>query len=349
SPAAASVVAGVIGAGSFATMILLPALKKTDAGLKTVVTRSGVAAARAARRFGFASCASESGVVLEDPDINTVFILTRHDSHARLAAAALKAGKHVFVEKPLALNIEELEAVSVAHEGAARHLLVGFNRRFAPLTGVMRDLLRRRAAPLSAMVTVNAGSLAEDHWLLDPRAGGGRIIGEAVHWIDLLVSLIGHRVVRVSTVAMPHDPSAGRARGTVSISMTFADGSVGTLHYVTAGHRKYPKERVQCFLENQVLELDNFRRLRVYGAPHPRGSRSWRQDKGHRSEVTLFVERIRQGGAALIPFDELRHVTLVSFAAAESGRSGVPILMEDFVTDPSGASRSSLDPSVPRA
>jgi predicted dehydrogenase/threonine dehydrogenase-like Zn-dependent dehydrogenase len=345
APVNAPIVVGVIGAGAFANMVLLPALRATGARLKTIVARSGVGAAQAARRFGFEVCASHVGEVLEDPGINTVFILTRHDSHARLVAEALRGGKHVFVEKPLALNAEEVRGVARAYEDSGRHLLVGFNRRFAPLTRVMRELLGSRVAPLSAIVTVNAGDLPSDHWALDPRMGGGRIIGEAVHWIDLLVNLIGHPVIQVTTVAIPDESTSGRSHGTVSITMSFSDGSVGTIHYLTAGHRKYPKERLECFVENQVLQLDNFRRLHIYGSPSRRGTRLWRQDKGHRAEVSLFVDRIIHGGEPLISFDELRHVTLVSFAADHSRRTGSPIRMEEFIGDPPSMSMPPLTPS----
>jgi predicted dehydrogenase/threonine dehydrogenase-like Zn-dependent dehydrogenase len=318
------VVAGVIGAGNFASLVLIPALVKTGARLQTVATSSGRDAAIAARKFGFSQAASDYRQVLDDPAINVVFIATRHNSHARLVVESLATGKHVFVEKPLALNRDGLFAVEVAIQAATSlliprplQLLVGFNRRFAPLAVQMRTLLATRSEPLSLIYTVNAGAILANHWTQDPAVGGGRIIGEGCHFIDLLRYLVGHPIVDVTARSMGAAPGLAVREDKMSITLTFADGSLGTVHYFANGSKQYPKERVEVFSAGRILVLDNFQRLRGYGWPGFKDKRLWRQDKGHGAEVAAFVERVRSGGAWLIPWEELEEVTLATFAAVE--------------------------------
>jgi len=328
-------VVGVIGAGNFASLVLIPALAKTGARLHTVATSSGRDAAIAARKFGFAQAASDYRQVLEDPAINTVFIATRHNSHARLVVEALAAGKHVFVEKPLALNRDELAAVEVALQAAANsplaprpsQLLVGFNRRFAPLAVEMRQRLAGRSEPLTLIYTVNAGAIPAGHWTQDPAVGGGRIIGEGCHFIDLLRFLVGHPIVEVSARAMGAAPGLAVREDKMSITLTFADGSLGTVHYFANGSKQFPKERVEAFSAGRILALDNFQALRGYGWPGFKGKRLWQQDKGHTAEVAAFVERVRIGSAWLIPWEELEEVTLATFAAVERA-SQTAVLLE---------------------
>lgn len=321
---------GVIGAGSFARAVLLPALRATGADLVTVASRQGGSATYAARKFGFRSASSDVRAILEDGGINTVFVLTRHDSHARFASEALRAGKHVFVEKPLALDSDELAMVSEAHRGARRHLMVGFNRRFAPLAGKVRAVMRTRSGPACLVMTVNAGVLPPDHWLNDPREGGGRIVGEAVHWIDLLTSLVGHRVSHVVSAPLRQEGGSRGAAESMTISLSFADGSIGTVHYFTEGSRRFPKERLEVFFGGKVLQLDNFRRLRSFGVSAVAGWRAWRQDKGHRAEVASFVDAIARGAEPIVPYEEFERATLISFAAVESARTGRVIPMENL-------------------
>ncbi|MBX2997188.1 MAG: bi-domain-containing oxidoreductase [Caldilineaceae bacterium] len=313
---------GVIGAGNFASLVLIPAIAKTGARLQTVATSGGRDAAIAARKFGFAQAASDYRQVLDDPAINTVFIATRHNSHARLAIEALAAGKHVFVEKPLALTPEELGAVEVARQQAPdRQLLVGFNRRFAPLAVQMRELLAARSEPLSLIYTVNAGAIPADHWTQDPTVGGGRIIGEGCHFIDLLRFLVGHPIVDVSARSMGKAPGLAVREDKMSITLTFADGSLGTVHYFANGSKQFPKERVEVFSEGRILALDNFQSLQGYGWPGFKRKKLWRQDKGHAAEVAAFVERVRNGGEWLIPWGELKEVAEATFAAVEQTKS----------------------------
>ncbi len=313
----ATVVAGVLGAGNFASLVLIPALARTGATLRTVATSSGRDAAIAARKFGFARAASDYREVLDDPAINTVFIATRHNSHARLVVEALSAGKHVFVEKPLALNRDELSAIDVAQQATASQLLVGFNRRFAPLAVQMRRLLATRSEPLSLIYTVNAGAIAANHWTQDAAIGGGRIIGEGCHFVDLLRFLVGHPIREVVARSMGSAPGLAVREDKMTLTIRFADGSLGSVHYFANGSKQFPKERVEAFSGGRILVLDNFQRLRGYGWPSFSGQRLWRQDKGHNAEVAAFVGRVQQGGEWLISWDELCEVSEATFSAVE--------------------------------
>jgi predicted dehydrogenase/threonine dehydrogenase-like Zn-dependent dehydrogenase len=318
---------GVIGAGNFASLVLFPALAKTGARLKTVASAGDPGAALAARKFGFVQATSDHRVIIDDPEINTVFIATRHNSHARMVVEALQAGKHVFVEKPLALNREQLVEVRAAYEqNAGLHLMIGFNRRFSSLARKMHDLLAGRAQPLTLIYTVNAGFIPADHWTQGLEAGGGRIIGEGCHFIDLLRYLVGAPITGLEARMM------GEARGVtirqdkMTIVLEFADGSLGTVHYFANGSKRFPKERVEVFSEGRVLTLDNFQALTGYGWSGLGRTQLWRQDKGHAAEIAAFVERIAHGGEPLIPFAELEEVTLASFAAVErAGQGGQPL------------------------
>jgi predicted dehydrogenase/threonine dehydrogenase-like Zn-dependent dehydrogenase len=311
-------VVGVIGAGNFTSMVLLPALAKTPARLKTIASATGVSATHAARKYSFQEVTCDYHTILDDPDINTVFITTRHNTHAKLAIEALQAGKHVFVEKPLALDREELAAIYQAHRiCATRQLMVGFNRRFSPLTVKMQILLATRSQPLSMVYTVNAGTVPAEHWTQDPQIGGGRIIGEGCHFIDLLRYLVDQPIIGVEARMMGCAPAVTVRQDKMTILLEFADGSIGTIHYLANGSRSYPKERVEVFSQGRVLVLDNFRTLHGYGWPGFRKMGLIRQDKGHGAEVAAFVERVVSGGDPLIPWPMLEEVTLATFAAVE--------------------------------
>jgi predicted dehydrogenase len=328
-PGTGRVRVGVIGSGQFARLVMLPALCAAGADLVAIASRRGLQARDLGRKFAFRRAVSESAAILDDPEIDAVAILTRHDSHAALARRALERGKHVFVEKPLAIRPSELPDLEAARrDHPAQLLTVGFNRGFAPLVDAMRAPLRTRVGPAVMVTTINAGALPGDHWLLDPEVGGGRLIGEACHWIELMVSLARGPVRSVS--AVPTGPS-DRASGDPSVTLTleFADGSTGTLHYLTRGHRAFPKERVEVFFDGKVLVLDNFRSLTTYEGRRVRRTRLWRQDKGHRAEVAAFVSAVARGGPEPIPFARLAHVTRVSFAAVEALVAGRAIPLED--------------------
>lgn len=315
-------VVGVIGAGNFASLVLLPALSKTPARLKTIASGNDPSAAIAARKFGFAQATSDYRKILTDSEISVVFIATRHDTHSRMVVEALQSGKHVFVEKPLALTRAELAEVRAAQqETASLHLVVGFNRRFSPLAVKMRALLAGRAQPLSMVYTVNAGVIPANQWVQDPQVGGGRIIGEGCHFIDFLRFLVGRPVTGLEARMMGVAPGIEVREDKMTILLEFADGSLGTVHYLANGSKRFPKERVEVFSQGRVLVLDNFKSLRGYGWPGFRQMNQWRQDKGHVAEIAAFVERVTTGGEPLISWAELEEATMATFAAIERAQA----------------------------
>jgi predicted dehydrogenase len=317
-------VVGLIGAGSYATRVLLPALRRSGVTLYGIASHGGQSGTHAARKFGVRISTTHPDALLASAEVNTIVIATRHDSHAELACAALRAGKHVFVEKPLAITDAQLERISACHAETRRGsggplLMVGFNRRFAPHVVRMKALLAAVPGPKSFIMTVNAGAVPASHWTQDPEAGGGRIVGEGCHFIDLLRHLAGAPVTAVQTASLGL-PGAGGGDDRTTFTLAFQDGSVGTVHYLANGHRTYPKERLEVFAAGRVLALDNFRVLRAYGWPGFRRLRLWRQDKGNAACMAAFVQAVRDGGAAPIPFDELAEVTRVSLQVAAAAR-----------------------------
>ena len=321
----AAPVVGVIGAGSFATRTILPLLKKQGVRRKLVASRGGTHAAVAGRKFGFEEATSDAQTIMQDDEINTVFILTPHNTHAPLVCRALEAGKHVFCEKPLAITAHGLGQVKRAYEaacneGAAPVLHVGFNRRFSPFTGKIKELLDRERGPKAFNMLVNAGHVPADHWIQDPEVGGGRIIGEACHFVDLLRFLAGSRIADVQSMAINSAASNNAPEDTATITLRFEDGSIGTVQYWANGSKKYPKERLHVFSGGKTLVLDNFRGLKGYGWPGFRSMKKWlRQDKGHENEVGRFLSAVRNEKRSLIPFDELVEVTVASLKAAGHG------------------------------
>jgi predicted dehydrogenase len=248
-----------------------------------------------------------------------VAIFTRHNLHASQTLSALGAGKHVFCEKPLALNHEELEQIAQALKDSDRLLMVGFNRRFAPMAQRLKDHFQPVREPLAMHYKVNAGYLPLTHWLHDEREGGGRIIGEGCHFIDLLMYLCGSLPEKVAAFGLP---DGGRYReDNVAIHLTFANGSIGTVEYLANGDKSFPKERVEVFGGGRVGILEDFRRLELLADGHRRNQRSWlRQDKGHRAEWAALVQALQSGGGPPIPYEQLASVTLATFAAVESLR-----------------------------
>lgn len=328
-PSLQEVSLGVLGAGNFATAVLLPALKSFPE-VKTVgiASGSGVSARHAAGKFGFAYATSDVERILEDPSINTVAILTRHNLHASQVIAALNAGKHTFCEKPLALNADEVNAISLALAVPQSPLLmVGFNRRFAPLSVQLAEFIKDRREPLVAHYRVNAGYLPPQHWLHDPAQGGGRIVGEACHFIDFLAFLVGQIPQSVSAVALP---DSGRYHeDNVALTFEFPDGSLGSVTYLANGDRAFPKERIEVFSAGQVAVLEDFRSLELVRDGRRSVQRSrLRQDKGHRGEWQSFAKAILSGGLPPIPYEHLTGVTRASFAALQALRQRERIAIE---------------------
>ena len=310
----------VIGAGGFSRQVLVPALKETGCRLKTVVSAKGVSGTLLAQRYGFECSSTDPKAVFEDAEVDTVLVTTRHDSHAKLVIAALNAGKKVYVEKPLCLTKEELDQVcdvyaSLFAEGKIPFVMVGFNRRFAPHIVEVKRCLASVREPLAITMIVNAGFIARDHWTQDPAIGGGRIVGEACHFIDLARFLASSSIANVQTLTCESSRSPG-SRDTVSISLKFENGSVATIQYLANGHRSVPKERIEVFAGGRVLQLDNFRRLKGFGWKGFKGMSLWRQNKGHGAEIKCLMDAVREGKASPIPFDEIVEVTRASFQAA---------------------------------
>lgn len=311
----------VLGAGSHARKVLLPALRQAEVRLRAIVSANGVSAAHAGRRFGFELASSDAEAALADPEVNAVVIATRHDSHARFVCEALRAGKHVFCEKPLCLTVDELREIEAVYSSLVTPhsspplLMVGFNRRFAPLARRMRELLAGIAEPKALVVTVNAGALPTGHWVRDAEEGGGRIVGEACHFVDLARYLVGARITGVQASGL-HPDAGGGGDQSASLMLRFADGSTATIHYFANGHRSFPKERIEAFGGGRILRLDNFRRLRGFGWRGFGGARTWRQDKGHEACLAAFVEAVRSGGAPPIPPAEVFEVSDAILQAA---------------------------------
>lgn len=309
---------GVIGSGNYASQILIPAFKATPARLKSVCSGAGISGAHNGRKFGFGEATTDASRVFADPAIDAVVIATRHDTHAAFVCDALASGKDVFCEKPLAIDREQLARVEAAYAAARdRIVMVGFNRRFAPHVQKVAELLRSAREPKSFVMTVNAGAIPPDHWTQDREVGGGRIVGEACHFIDLLRFLAGAPIVGVQTAVIGASPGLVIRDDKASFQLTFADGSIGAVHYLANGSRAFPKERLEVFCAGGVLQLDNFRALHGYGWPGFKKLAGWRQDKGQRACAEAFVAAVARRGPSPIPFEELVEVTRVSFEIAE--------------------------------
>lgn len=306
-------VVGFIGAGNYAGQVLMPAFRGTGAVLKSVATSSGLSGTHLGKKFGFRETTTDTERLFLDPDIDTIVVATPHDSHARFVCKALAAGKNVFVEKPLCVTYAELDEIAGKYRASEQSpgrtplLMVGFNRRFAPQVVKMKSLLANVKEPKSFIMTVNAGKIPASHWTQDPDIGGGRIIGEACHFVDLLRFLAGAPVTGVQATGAGGDGDAPRDK--VTFTLTFADGSFGTVHYLSNGNKSFPKERLEVFCAGRILQLDNFRKMTGYGWRPFRKMNLWRQDKGHALEVSAFVHAVRNGVGCPIPFDEIIEVT----------------------------------------
>ncbi len=317
---------GLVGAGNFANGVLLPALKRTRrVEFVGVAAATGLSARHCGDRFGFKYCTTEEREVLSDPRVAAVFIATRHHQHTREVVAALDAGKHVFVEKPLALNEAELETVlEAARRAKSSLLMVGFNRRFSPFAQELKRFFAGVHEPLTVHYRANSGYLPPEHWSQDPAQGGGRIIGEACHFIDFASWMIGELPAAVQCAALP---DGGRYSGdNAVITLTYPNGSLGVVTYLANGDRALGKERAEIHGGGRSAVLDDFRRLEKVQDGRRRVKRSWlRQDKGHGAECEAFLRAVQSGGSSPIPLAELVATTRASFAAVESLRQGIPV------------------------
>jgi polar amino acid transport system substrate-binding protein len=323
---------GFIGAGNFARGVLLPATKRSlpagDFRLVGVCAATGLSAKGTADQFGFSYSTTDHQEVLGDENSQIVFIATRHDSHASLAAEALRRGKHVFVEKPLAINEEDLqEVVSAALESGVL-LMVGFNRRFAALATDIKARFGNRTGPMSIIYRVNAGQLPPEHWAHDAAEGGGRIIGEACHFIDFIQYLTDSLPAQVSAASVAGSNSSGFIDDSAVITLSMTDGSIGTIIYTASGDPTVAKEHVEIFCDRSVGSIDDFRRgTFVCNRKTVRLGRGL-QDKGHAAEVAAFFAAVQQGNSAPIELESVTATTVASFAAVESIRTNASIAID---------------------
>jgi predicted dehydrogenase/threonine dehydrogenase-like Zn-dependent dehydrogenase len=308
-----------IGSGNYANQTLIPAFKKAGANLLSVASNSGISGIYSGRKYGFSETTTDTAQLFNRQDIDCLIISTRHNSHADFVLKALDSGKHIFVEKPLCLKMEELLNIKEKYSEikikgkSPPNLMVGFNRRFSPQIQKVKSLLLCVGAPKSFVYTINAGAIPKEHWVHDRVFGGGRVIGEVCHFIDLMRFLSGSKIVGWNALFMDD-----LTKDTISIQLKFSDGSVGTILYLANGSKKFPKERLEVFSGGGILQLDNFRKLSGYGWPGFRKFNLWRQDKGQNSCAKVFLESIQNNRASPIPLEELFEVSKISIEISEA-------------------------------
>jgi predicted dehydrogenase/threonine dehydrogenase-like Zn-dependent dehydrogenase len=306
-------VIGISGAGNFTRGKLLPELKKLNTNIKFISSETGLSASLLAKKFRIEFASSGFENILKDKEINSVFIMTPHHLHAEQTVAALEAGKNVFVEKPLAINVQQLKAVENAYEKSAAGIVVGFNRRFSPYSIKAKKLLNG-AAPIQVVATMNAGNIPKENLLHDLEYGGGRIIGEACHYFDLISFFTGSRIQSVLMAAAGTETKLNT--DIASIFLKYNNGSLGVVNYFSNGHSSYPKEKIEIFSAGRTMLIDNFRSLKLFGF---KGSgMSGSQDKGHHEQYKKYLNFLRDGGEALISFEEIVNTSRASLAALES-------------------------------
>ncbi|MDA7801167.1 bi-domain-containing oxidoreductase [Candidatus Pelagibacter sp.] len=295
-----------LGSGNYAASVLIPAFKAVGVELKSVASNTGVSGVHVGQKYGFLETTTDSDHLFNDGTTDAVVIATRHNSHAGFVLKALKKQKHVFVEKPLCLTLDELNKIESTYS-SLNILMVGFNRRFAPQVQKMKMLLDNISGPKTMIMTINAGKIPNDHWTQDLEVGGGRIIGEACHFIDLLRFLVGKTITNYQIQFM--DSST---KDTANIQLSFEDGSIGTIHYYANGSKSFPKERLEVFAGGGVLQLDNYRKLVGFGWPGFKKMNLWQQDKGQKACVKAFIDAISKGSTSPIPVEEIFEVSRIS-------------------------------------
>lgn len=314
---------GFIGSGNYASRILMPAFSRNDCELTAVACRSGVSGVQIAKSLKIPKVTTDNREIFENPDINTVVIATRHDSHAALVCQALEHDKQIFVEKPLVICRAQLEQVDAAcrafveRHGREPLLMVGFNRRFSPHIEKLLPVMRKSTVPKSVVITVNSGQIPLDSWIQDPDVGGGRIIGEGCHFVDLIRFLIGSPIVKVQAYAANQSRQKGVLADIVTLTLIFECGSIGTVHYFSNGSAKFPKERIEVFCDGKIASVDNFRRTLGFTWDGLGTFRTFRQDKGQDACVKQFIEAAKTGSDSPIPLREIFEVAETTLAATE--------------------------------
>ena len=321
----AAVRIGLIGAGGYAKGMLLPNFKAAGAEFQSIATASGVTARAVGAPHGFRFCVSSAAEVIDDEQVNLIVIATRHDVHASLAQKGLERGRHVFVEKPLALNDEELDGVLAAAEQSEGRLMVGFNRRFSPLAVRARELFADHAAPLSINYRVNAGRVPPGHWAHDPQQGGGRIIGEVCHFIDFIHFLTGSLTTRVYAESISSGNQDVINNDSVFITLRLADGSNASIAYLAEGDRALAKERIEIFGGGKAFVIDDFRSAGAWQNGRETRTKLREQNKGQKDQVRAVCAVVRDGGPAPIALDDLATTTRATFRVLESLRTGLPV------------------------
>jgi predicted dehydrogenase/threonine dehydrogenase-like Zn-dependent dehydrogenase len=317
---------GIIGAGNFARSFLLPSLKDNNSVfLKGVATGSGINSKHVARKFGFQYCTTDYNDILNDPEVSAVVIATRHNLHAKLAIEAMKKHKAVFVEKPLALNEDELAEVIETWKDNEGRLMVGFNRRFSPLVEEVKNFFCNRTEPLAITYRVNAGFVPKDHWIQDPIEGGGRIVGEVCHFVDLVNFITGSNPLRVFAERISADADTIADNDNISLTIKLQDGSLANVAYLANGDTSFPKERVEIFCEGSIAVIDDFRRLQLIRKGRMKRIKKHGQDKGHKNELRMFINALRDGGQMPIPFKDSVTATFLTFLIERSLRERLPI------------------------
>jgi len=305
-----------VGGGNYASRVLIPAFKRAGANLIALVTSRGMSAVHHGKKNGFLVASTDIEQALDDV-IDTVVIATQHNLHASQTVRALEKGKHVFVEKPLALTHEEINKIEASQKVAKTMVMVGYNRRFSPHIQKIKSLLDAKPSPKTFIMTMNAGEIPKAHWTQDAKMGGGRIIGEACHYIDLMRFLVGSKIKSFNAVKMGENDFVELTEDKASILLTFEDGSMGSIHYFSNGGKSFPKERIEVFCDNAVLQLDNFRKLRGFGWKGFKKMNLWSQDKGQENCVRAFMESVREGRKNPIPHNEIFEVARISIDIAE--------------------------------
>ncbi|MBZ0244486.1 MAG: bi-domain-containing oxidoreductase [Cyclobacteriaceae bacterium] len=308
---------GIIGAGNFTKMMIVPIMRKLNYNLKYVASERGLSAAVLAKKYKIAIATSDYKEVLADPEVSAIAVTVRHNMHAQLVIEALQAGKHVFVEKPLALSFDELDQIEEAYQKSGKTLTVGFNRRFSPFAIKAKEMLKNSGA-INVAATMNAGFIPGNSWVQDMKVGGGRIIGEACHLIDLITYLTGSLVDEVVMNALGNNPTENSDNA--SILLKYRDGSNGVINYFANGSKAYSKERFEIYSQGRTLIIDNFRKLKCYGFSNQGFSKT--QDKGHYEQFRLLQERLTKGGHELIPIDQTLNVSRAALSAVESLKKG---------------------------
>lgn len=311
-------VIGIIGAGNFTKAVIAPILSKLNADIKYIASAGGLNATTTAKKFGIANATTDYQEILKDKEVDAVVITTQHYQHAKQVIEALQAGKHVFVEKPLALTSEELDRIIKTYSDCNQSLSVGFNRRFSPFVQDAKKQLGNANIPINVVATMNAGFIPVEHWTQDMKRGGGRIIGEACHLIDLITYLAGSLVERVVMNALGKNPEENTDNA--SILLKYKNGSQGIINYFSNGSKRYAKERIEVYTQNKTIVIDNFRKSKYYGFSSKGLSKS--QDKGHYRQFKLFLEHLKNDGKPTIPFEEIINTSKCAIAAVESLKTG---------------------------